>query len=158
MAKTSNMAALLHVAVQDLHAGRRALAARLPAVAHAATDAALRNLIEAEAARADAQAERLAAAAGDMAGPENLWMKGILDDADRDARSHQPGAVLDVALIGAVRKAMAAAIVSDETAIALAAATDQDPIGEVARENRETAIAADRALAERLRALTVKAS
>ena len=53
--------------------------------------------------------------------PENLWMTGILNDADRDAQSHQRGPLLDTALIGALRKAKAAEIVSIETAMALAA-------------------------------------
>ena len=149
------MAALLHVAVQDLHAGKLLQRDRLPSLADAATDGALRDLIAAEAARAGAQAERLAAAAGDMAGPENLWMTGILDDVDRDARSHLPGAILDVALVGAIRKAKAAEIVSGETAIALARAAGQDAIRAAVSANRDEEIAADRALKERLAVLTV---
>ena len=149
------MAALLHVAVQDLHAGKRLLEKRLPALANAASDATLKGLIGAQAARAGAQAERLAAAAGDMAGPENLWMAGILDDAGRDARSHLPGAILDVALVGAIRKAVAAEIVSLETAIALAHMTGQDAILAALCDACDEAVAADRALKERLHALAV---
>lgn len=158
MAKTSSMAALLHVAVQDLHAGKLLQCDRLPPLADSAQDGVLKQLIEAEAARVGAQAERLAAEAGDMSGPKNLWITGILDDADRDARSHQPGAILDIALVGAVRKAKAAEIVSDETAIALARAGGQDAILAEASANRDEEIASDRALKERLHALAVEAA
>lgn len=120
MGRTASRAALLHVALQDLHAAKRAQAERLPALAGAARDPALKALLLAEAERARAQAERLAEAGGDMSGPDCLWMSGVLDDADRDARSHKPGALLDIALTGAVRKAKAAEIVSSETALALA--------------------------------------
>lgn len=154
MTKTSSKAALLHIAAQDLHAGKLLLRDRLPALGEAMTDAALRQVIEAESTLAGTQAQRLATAAGDMAGPKNLWMTGILDDADRDASSHQPGSILDVALIGAIRKAKAAEIVSNETAIALARETGQEAILMAVAANREEEIETDRALKERLRALT----
>lgn len=154
MTRTSSKAALLHIAAQDLHAGKLLLRDRLPALAEAATDTALRQLIAEDATLADAQAGRLATAAGDMAGPANLWMTGILDDAERDADSHQPGPILDVALIGAIRKAKAAEIVSSETAIALAGETGQDAILAAVTANRDEEIATDRALKERLHALT----
>lgn len=154
MAKTSSKAALLHVAAQDLHAGKLLLRGRLPPLARAASDAALMQLIEAEATRAGAQAERLAAAAGDMTGPKNLWMAGILDDADRDACSEQRGAVLDIALTGAIRKAKAAEVVSSETAIALARHVAHADILNAVLANRDEEVAADRALRDRLDALT----
>ncbi len=153
MTRTASRAALLHIALQDLHAGKRAQAERLPAIADAARDPALRALLEAEAARAGSQAERLAAG-GDMGGPDNLWIAGILDDAERDARSHQPGPLLDIALVGAVRKAKAAEIVSGETALALARVEAQAAIAAAVAANRDEEIAADRALKERLAALT----
>ena len=154
MTKTASRAALLHEAVQDLHAGKLAQTERLAAIAEAARDPELRGLIEAEVGRAGIQAERLAAAGGDMGGPGNLWIAGILDDAERDARSHEPGPLLDVALVGAVRKAKAAEIVSGETALALARAEGQATIASAVGANREEEIAADRALKERLVALT----
>jgi ferritin-like metal-binding protein YciE len=154
MTQTSSKAALLHIAAQDLHAGKLLLRERLPALAETMTDAALRQLIGAELALAERQARRLATAAGDMAGPENLWMTGILDDADRDASSHQLGPILDVALIGAIRKAKAAEIVSSETAIALAGETGQAAVLAAVTANRDEEIATDRALKERLHALT----
>jgi ferritin-like metal-binding protein YciE len=154
MSKTSSKAALLHIAAQDLHAGKLLLHDHLPALAESMTDAAFRKVIEAEAGLAETQAQRLSTAAGDMAGPSNLWMTGILDDADRDASSHQPGPILDVALIGAIRKAKAAEIVSSETAIALASETGQTAILAAVTANRDEEIATDRALKERLHALT----
>lgn len=154
MTRTSSKAALLHIALQDLHAGKLLLHQRLLAIAAAATDHLLRNAIEADAAQAAVQAERLVAAAGDMAGPKNLWMTGILDDADRDADSHQPGVILDIALIGAIRKAKAAEIVSSETALALARETGQDAILAAVTANHREEIGTDRALKERLQALT----
>lgn len=153
MTKTGSRAALLHVAIQDLHAGKRAQADRLPAIAEAARDPILRELVLAEAERAAVQAQRLAQAGGEMSGPANLWMAGVLDDADRDARSHQPGPVLDIALVGAVRKAKAAEIVSSETALALCRAEGLDTVRVAVTANREEEMESDRALRERLDAL-----
>lgn len=154
MSKTPSTAALLHVALQDLHAGKLLLRDRLPALAQAVTDVELVRLIEADVSRAGDQAERLGAVAADLAGPKNIWMGGILDDAERDARSHQPGPVLDIALIGAIRKAKAAEIVSNDTAIALARNGGQEAILGAVNANREEEIAVDRALRDRLDALT----
>ena len=119
MTKTASMAALLHVALQDLRAGKALLVERLQALQDAASDARLAAVIADVRDHATAGCRRLDAlnAGG---GPDNLWMRGILDDADRDARSHLPGAILDVALVGALRKACAAEIVSFDTAVALA--------------------------------------
>lgn len=153
MTRTASFASLLHVALQDLHAGKRAQAERLPAIRDAARDPELVAILLAEIDRVAAQAERLAVAGGDMNGPENLWMGGVLDDAERDARSHQPGPVLDVALVGAVRKAKAAEIVSSETALALARRLGLDAAEAAVAANREEEIAADQALKARLEAL-----
>ncbi|HVF94271.1 MAG TPA: DUF892 family protein [Sphingomonas sp.] len=153
MTKTSSKAALLHICLQDLHAGKVLLVERLPALAEASRDPALATLLSTETARASDAMARLAEAGGDMAGPANLWMTGILDDADRDADSHEPGLLLDVALIGAVRKAKAAEIVSSETAIALAGAIGDIAIAAAVTADRDDEIATDRALADRLAAL-----
>ena len=83
---TGSAAALLHVALQDLHAGKTAQAARLPTLAGHGRDPALVDLVREEAVRAAAQGRRIAHAGVDVAGPECLWMKGILDDARRDTR------------------------------------------------------------------------
>jgi ferritin-like metal-binding protein YciE len=85
-------------------------------------------------------------------------MAGVLDDADRDAGSHQPGPVLDIALVGAVRKAKAAEIVSYDTAIALARRLEDTTMAAVLEAGRASSIATDTALRERLAALTHSAA
>jgi len=145
MTPTASAASLLHVACQDLHAGKAMQAERLPALADAA-GRELAGLIREEAARAEAQAGRLAGTGLDTAGPANLWMAGILDDAARDARSHQPGRLRDIALIGALRKAKAAEIVSSETAIALAGELGNAALAAAVAAHRAEEIASDRAL------------
>lgn len=154
MTRTASRSALLHVAVQDLHAGKRMQAGRLPALADAVRDAALKALVSAEAERAADQGRRLEEAGGDMSGPASLWMGGILDDAERDARGHEPGPLLDIALTGALRKAKAAEMVSSETAIALARALGLGELEAAVTRNREEEAAADHALRERLAVLT----
>lgn len=154
MTKVASAASLLHAATQDLHAGKQDAAKRLPGIADQATDAALRELLTAEAARAGDQAQRLAGTGLNTAGPKNLWMAGILDDAERDGRSTEPGRLLDIALVGAIRKAKAAEIVSSETAIALAAELGDEALEAAVRANRDEEIATDRALKARLVALT----
>lgn len=150
--KTASRAALLHVALQDLHAGKAMQVDRLGDIVEAASDPALRALLAEEIARAGVQGERLAGLADVAGAPENLWMKGVLDDAGRDAQSHQHGAIRDIALVGAIRKAKAAEIVSTETALALAAA--EAPEMRAALEaNRHEEIASDAALRETLAAL-----
>lgn len=144
---------LLHTAIQDLHAGKRDAARRLPTLARQASDPALATLLYDEAERAQRQAARLAAAGGDMQGSKNLWMQGILDDAERDTRQTEPGPLLDIALIGAVRKAKAAEIVSSETAIALAAALADIALHDIVAANRAEEIECDRGLKARLLAL-----
>jgi ferritin-like metal-binding protein YciE len=73
-------------------------------------------------------------------------MAGILDDAERDTRATQPGRLLDIALVGAIRKAKAAEIVSSETAMALAEALSDATIATAVSANRAEEIATDRAL------------
>lgn len=153
MTQTSSAAALLHAAVQDLHAAKRWQVERLPALADAAGEA-LAALIRDEAARADAQAGRIEASGVNTDGPANLWMAGVLDDAERDARSHQPGRLRDIALVGALRKGKAAEIVSDDTALALAKEIGDHALAEVVAANRAEEIATDRALATLLGDLT----
>ena len=141
MTLTSRMAALLHVALQDLRSGKALLVERLPSIATAVGDARLSALLAAETDRAVVAHGRLDHAGGE-GGPNNLWMAGILDDADRDATSHQSGAIRDVALTGAIRKAKAAEIVSLDTAIALADA----PMADMLKALRHEAIATDHQL------------
>jgi ferritin-like metal-binding protein YciE len=148
MTTIASTASLLHAAVQDLHAGKADAATRLLRLAEHATDPELAELLGREAGRAGEQAQRIAGtgADGDGPRPRNLWMTGILDDAERDTRQTQAGRLLDIALIGAVRKAKAAEIVSSETAIALAEALADAPLAAVVRANHGEEIATDRAL------------
>lgn len=146
MTLIASRASLLHTALQDLHAGKVDAARRLPKLADATRDDALGTVLRDEAGRAREQARRLAEVGGDMAGPKNLWMAGILDDAERDARSTQPGPLLDLALVGAVRKAKAAEIVSSETALALALASGEQGAADAIGMNRDEEIATDQAL------------
>lgn len=150
LSRTDTADALVDVCVQDLYAGKRLLAKRLPRLARAASDDALRVLLEEAADAAGEQARRLAATGVAGGGPRNIWMTGILDDAARDTRSVAPGALLDVALIGAIRKACAAEIVSNDTAIALAAAHGRPEVEAAVRANRREERASDAALEERL--------
>jgi len=145
MSLTASRAALLHVALQDLRAGKQLLIERLLPLAETASDSGLQDVIERDRANARRHAARLDGMA-DLAGaPANLWMSGILDDAERDARSHQPGAILDTALIGALRKAKAAEIVSIETAMALAGSESPTMLPALSANHAE-----DRAIETRL--------
>ena len=131
-------------------------AERLPALVEAATYEPLRALLRNEVHRVKNQRDRLDALGEIANGPANLWMRGILDDADRDARSHQPGAVLDIALVGVIRKAKAAEIVSTETALALAHGAAPRMVAPL-QANHEDEIAGDVALKRCLRELTNQA-
>lgn len=153
MTQTASAAGLLHAAVQDLHAAKRLQAERLPPLAQAAGPD-LAALIKAESVRAEVQAARIERAGVDTSGPANLWMTGILDDADRDARSHQAGRLRDIALVGALRKGKAAEIVSGDTALALAAETGNAALADMVRANREEEVATDRELKALLGELT----
>lgn len=149
MTKTATRAALLHICLVDLHAGKDDAADRLDALADAADDMRLRARIGDDAKATHTQRDRLAALGSVGKGPTNLWMAGILDDAERDARSHQRGPLRDIALIGALRKARAAEIVSSETALALAASAAPNLLPPLAANYREE-IASEAALADLL--------
>ena len=150
MSKIKSKDALLQTCIEDLDAGKRLLVRHIPQLAKRCADPALQALVADMAASAADQSARLRATGLVDGGPANLWMAGILDDAARDARSTAAGPLLDVALIGALRKARAAEIVSDDTAIALAEAmgrTDvRDAVAAIQAEER----ASDQALAARL--------
>ena len=121
MSKTTTVTGLLAVCIQDLHAGCVAAAEGLPGVAQAACDEGLKVAMAEVIASAARRAETLRVLGFDLDGPKNLWMAGILDDAERDTRSIAAAPLLDIAMIGAVRKALAAERVSIDTAVAVAA-------------------------------------
>lgn len=120
MAETDTAEALLTVALQDLRAAEVLLVERLPDLRDAVRDPALKDELARLVAAARARAERLRATGRAEGGDPNLWMAGVLDDGERDTRSTAAGPLLDVALIGAVRKGVVAALESYETAMALA--------------------------------------
>lgn len=153
MSKTGTREELFTACIQDLHAGERLLIERLPGVVEHVRDAKLRELLEKQVDQSESQAERLRAAGEDVDGPPNLWMAGILDDAERDTRSIVAGPLLDVALIGAIRKAKASEIVSYETAVATAEAL-RNPAATICAAILEEERAADAALQARLIALS----
>ena len=154
MTLIASRASLLHTAIQDLHAGKQDAAKRLSGLAEKTQDAALAQVLRNEADRANAQAARLTETGVDVSGPKNLWMAGILDDAERDGKQTEPGPLLDIALVGAIRKAKAAEIVSSETAMALARALGESDLADAVAANRAEEIASDRALKDRLAALS----
>ena len=153
MSKTATSHALLRACIQDLYAGKRLLVERLPRVVAAIDDQSLRIMLEQIVEAADVQAERLKGTGLADHGPANLWMAGMIDDATRDSKSIEPGPLLDVALIGAVRKMRAAEIVSDQTAIAVAAAIGQYAVIEAVQANEAEEVESNRALAVHLHAL-----
>lgn len=143
MSKPSTAAELLTVCVQDLHAGAVLLAQRLPAIAGTAASPELRDHLRAMAARSGESARRFRETGEPVGGADNLWMDGILADAERDTRDERQGCLRDVALVGAVRKALAARIVSDETAMALAERTGSHGVQEAADRERDQSQADD---------------
>ncbi len=143
MNKPQNRGDLLAVCIQDLHAGAVAVARRLPAIASAITDPELGEVCRAIGQNAAADAMRLRSTGVDVDGPANLWMDGILSDAERDRKDERAGVLRDIALTGAGRKLLAARIVSDDTAMLLARATGADAILEAVSAERAEAVAAD---------------
>jgi len=143
MADTETSDALLSLCLHDLASGEAILAPCLPQMAEAARMPDLGEAVAREAALASDHQETMAALAGQKGGPDNLWMRGICDDAMRDLRSIASGPLLDTAMIGAVRKAIAARNVSYDTAIALARTLGKDEIEATLRAIREAGAASD---------------
>ena len=122
---TSTKTDLLQSCVQDLYAARGCACDGLPQVAEAAGDK-LRPALLAIAQTYDEERQAFEESGHDLSGPENLWMAGVMDDARRDTRSIEPGPLLDTALIGAIRKGLAADYVSLETGIAVARSLERE--------------------------------
>jgi ferritin-like metal-binding protein YciE len=120
MSRTASADALLLVCFQDLHAACCAILQRGPGIARQASAPALRAQIGTLLDAAAIRRNKLEIMKGASEGARNLWIAGIVDDAERDTASIAAGALLDTAMIGALRKAVAAERVSHETAIALA--------------------------------------
>ncbi|MGN6375431.1 MAG: DUF892 family protein [Sphingomonas sp.] len=154
MAETTTDDALLTLCVQDLHAGCRAVEQRLPHLVEHATATALLDVLAGLVGNAGTRAARLEASGCASGGPENIWMKGIMDDAERDTGSIAGGRLLDVAMVGAVRKAIAAELVSIDTALAMARRLDRPATHEALQVNHADLAAADETLVAVLAQLT----
>jgi ferritin-like metal-binding protein YciE len=150
MAKTASFDELLTVCIQDLYAAEVMLRDTLPGVSKHANSPKLATLFDRILAEAGIAVEMLIATGRHAGGDDNLWMAGICKDMRRDTRSIERGPLLDAAMIGAVRKAKAAQIMSYDTAIAVAAALRQAAIGEALRAIRTSAVGSNRTLANRL--------
>lgn len=158
MIRTRSDDALLKACIEDLYAGKRLLVRHLPRLISKVGDPTLKAQLADMVTLAATQSERLRATGLAGGGPANLWMAGILDDALRDARSIAPGLLLDVALIGAMRKALAAEIVSDDTALALADAMDRAEVRDAVAAIQAEERASEQALAARLGSLAQAAA
>jgi hypothetical protein len=128
MAETDTPDALLTAAIQDLRAAADLLGERLGPIGRQVTDPGLCHALGELIVQARHASAALVATARGAGGPENVWMKGALDDATRDAERVLAGPLLDQALAGAVRKGLAASVTAYETAIALARAQRQDDL------------------------------
>ena len=150
MTKTATPDQLLIVALQDLHDAERAWGERRAGL-RAGAGEAVAAFLDADTVRSARQAADLAdllgELGGDVAGDPNIWLRAILDDAERDIASTIAGPLRDTALVGAFRKGKQAERVSYETAIALAARTGKARAEAVLRDCRDAEAAADAELA-----------
>lgn len=126
MPDVTDLPGLMLDCVQDLYAGELQAVAAYPRIVGAITAPALAAALDAHAHETLEQARRLERIAALLdaspAGPENIAVKGLFDDAARDIEMVAPGPLLDTALIGALRKVEHAEAVSYETALAVARA------------------------------------
>jgi hypothetical protein len=136
MSDTATKVALLQACIQDLYAARQVAVERLPCVTGKAGPELAALLDELTGTYAE-EKERFESTDLSLEGPENLWMAGVIDDAERDTRSVIRGVLLDTALIGAVRKGVAADAVSLETAIAVARSLGREDIAARVEAMRE---------------------
>ena len=131
MSEVETREALFVDCLQDLWMGETASLGAWPELAASARAPELRQALHQHEAETREQAERVAriarAVGVDPAGPENLWMSGLVRDARRDTETVAPGPLLDVALIGAWRKIEQAEAASYDTAVAVARALARPP-------------------------------
>lgn len=145
MAKVTSLGDLLVTCLQDLRKGEAETLDRFPAVIDAVRDPATRLAMQDRLSNARLRAEALDAVGAalnvDPMGDENIWMDGMLSDAEGDMKTEAPGPLLDLALIGAVRKMTGASLVSYETALAVAQRLQHSEaaaaFGEAQRQERE---------------------
>jgi hypothetical protein len=144
MGSPTSRAELFELCVQDHCAAARLAAKHLPTVAAAAGED-LVPLVTRVAEEFGARPDAFARMVGSLDGPENLWMAGVTDDALRDTRTIDKGPLLDIAIVGAVRKELGADEVSLETAIGLARALDraEDEASLTAMRERDRSLLAE---------------
>lgn len=152
MADVETLRELLILAIQDLADGEAQLIERVPSVSENIHDPGLAELIKRDVARSGEQRNALASMASELgaeaSSTRNIWMRGILDDAENDARTIATGPLLDIALAGALRKAKQSERVSYETAIALAGALQMRDCAETLTGIRDAESETDYDLAE----------
>lgn len=157
MSKASTPTELLIVAVQDLYDGEAAWGDRLPEIARHVSDAALAEFAEGQLERARTQAGRLEQMArmldAEPRGSDNLWLRANLADAKRDTETVEEGVLLDIALVGAWRKAIQSERVSYETAVALAEAIGNFEAAALLTATRDEEAGSDAKLAAMLERL-----
>jgi hypothetical protein len=158
MSSPEDLDQFLQLCMWDIAAGARQLYRRLPGVAEHAEDAGLQLVLSELASVAGMCADRLFMTGGKHSGPDNLWMAGILDDAERDTRTIAPGPLLDLAIVGAVRKALQAKLASIDTAHATARALEDSTSGAALKLSRAEAEVHDRELADLLDRLAAQAA
>lgn len=117
--RTRSRQQLLIVALQDLWQARCVVRDRMASIEDATVDPETRAVLRDIRVSASAEQDILFELASDLGDTPNLWAAGILDDACHDVATTEKGAVRDIALIGAIRKLLAADIVSIETALQL---------------------------------------
>lgn len=144
----STIPQLLIDCLHDLSDGHRQLSRRLgDTIAGATDDPSFGQVLQLLGRDAGEAAEELKSASDQLSLKEpdasNLWMKGILDDAERDIEMIDRGRLLDIALVGAIQKALASCDVSFDTALAVAAECDHRKIGKTL-ENAQRLIRRDR--------------
>lgn len=148
MADTETTEALLLVAVQDLYDAETAWTERLDEFA---AKTGIGEFIAGQRERCATQRDRLAEIAptlgGDPEGPDNIWLRAILDDAARDCATIVAGPLRDIAVVGAFRKGIQSERVSYETAIGLAGKLGYDKTAAALTLSRDEEAATDDALA-----------
>lgn len=155
--KTGSRKELLTVALQDLWQARGVVRDRMAAIEDATADPETRAVLRDIRAAARAEQDLLCELASDPGETPNLWAAGIFDDACRDIATNQQGTVRDIALIGAIRKLLAADIVSIETALQLSiqhGATGRSRLAKLQSDAGDR----DRYLLARLKALARKSA
>ena len=131
----SSISHLLVDCLHDLADGQRQLADRLGTIAKATSEISLRQVFDLIGKEGGEWADELHSASNALEPEEpdapNIWMKGILDDAERDTEMIVRGRLLDIALVGAIQKALASSDVSFDTALAVAAECAVSEISEL---------------------------